>query len=326
MLGETSLQGTASVRGVSVLFSIEIRPLEDSVISKVHADVRGPLPPVVSASPSSAPESNWTVPATGPSGETRPATLPRRASQSSANGFNQYFIPPPSPSKILVMPGQIQVERYTPDPTATRQPRQQTISLAEQAPMPVNQPWSLARQTSLPLLAVQDPAKQAIVKRKLSVSGLAGDVLDVLEIPDLSNVHKGMFQQDDRGKSSTPVIKREASQEKPSIPIPILPIPLPSKRFKKNPGSRAVLIPVEQLPVFALPPLPTIDDADLVKKVFTHQSLSVKVRGQFEEPIDYPARHYEKLEHVGDSILGMIVTTWLHETRPRLTCGSATVS
>lgn len=35
---------------------------------------------------------------------------------------------------------------------------------------------------------------------------------------------------------------------------------------------------------------------------------------------------YEKLEHVGDSILGMVITTWLHETKPLLTIGTATVS
>ena len=64
---------------------------------------------------------------------------------------------------------------------------------------------------------------------------------------------------------------------------------------------------------------------DLLKQVFSHQSLFERVRGRFEEPVDKPAKHYEKLEHVGDSILGSMVTTWLHETRPRLTPGSATV-
>jgi ribonuclease-3 len=131
---------------------------------------------------------------------------------------------------------------------------------------------------------------------------------------------------------SLPRIKREPSSA-PSIasttsalPIPILPTPLPSKRFKKNPTSRAVLVPVEQLPTVPLPPLPTIEDPELLKHVFTHSSLFEKVRGKFEDPVDQPAKHYEKLEHVGDSILGMVVTTWLHETKPRLTCGTATVS
>ncbi|WWD22380.1 hypothetical protein CI109_106871 [Kwoniella shandongensis] len=140
-----------------------------------------------------------------------------------------------------------------------------------------------------------------------------------------------VLEASERSRVSTPsvVIKRErapssAPDIKPSIPIPILPLPLPSKRFKKDAKSRALLIPVEQLPVFPLPPLPTVDDPDLVQQVFSHQSLFEKVKGRFEDPIDCPAKHYEKLEHVGDSILGMVVTTWLHETKPRLTIGTAT--
>lgn len=108
--------------------------------------------------------------------------------------------------------------------------------------------------------------------------------------------------------------------------IPVLPAPLPSKRAKKNGTWRTVLLPVNQLPVFALPPLPPILDEEITKQVFTHSSLFRRQHGVFEEPDGQDAKHYEKLEHVGDSILGMIVTTWLHELRPGLTCGSATVS
>lgn len=108
--------------------------------------------------------------------------------------------------------------------------------------------------------------------------------------------------------------------------IPILPTPLPSKRFKKGALTKSLLIPVEQLPVFALPPLPIITDPTLELQVFQHQSMFPKSKGRFEDPEDDPAMHYEKLEHVGDSILGMIVTTWLQETKPNLTCGTASVS
>ncbi|WWC85763.1 uncharacterized protein L201_000629 [Kwoniella dendrophila CBS 6074] len=105
--------------------------------------------------------------------------------------------------------------------------------------------------------------------------------------------------------------------------IQILPLPLPSKRFKKNP-SKALLIPVEQLPVYALPPMPYIDNPELLEQVFTHKSLYGVSRGKFEDSPEDPSRDYEKLEHVGDSILGVIVTTWLHETKPNLTIGTAT--
>jgi len=114
-------------------------------------------------------------------------------------------------------------------------------------------------------------------------------------------------------------------QSEPRI-IPILPTPLPSKRFKKGAQSRASLVPVEQLPVFPLPPLPVISDPILEKQVFTHQSCFPRRKWRFEDPEEDPTLDYEKLEHVGDSILGMVVTTWLHELKPRLTCGRASVS
>jgi len=108
--------------------------------------------------------------------------------------------------------------------------------------------------------------------------------------------------------------------------IPILPTPLPSKRFKKGSQARASLVPVEQLPVFPLPPLPVISDPILEKQVFTHQSCFPRRKWRFEDPEEDPSLDYEKLEHVGDSILGMVVTTWLHELKPRLTCGRASVN
>lgn len=106
----------------------------------------------------------------------------------------------------------------------------------------------------------------------------------------------------------------------------MLSIPLPSRRFNKDNTRRATLFPVEQLPVFALPPLPEIKDEAALKQIFTHLSLFQKVKYKFEDPEDDLAKHYEKIEHVGDSILGMIVTTWLHEIKPGLTPGTATVS
>jgi ribonuclease-3 len=106
----------------------------------------------------------------------------------------------------------------------------------------------------------------------------------------------------------------------------MLAIPLPSRRFNKDSTRRATLFPVEQLPVFALPPLPEIKDEAALKQVFTHLSLFQKVKYKFEDPEDDLPKHYEKIEHVGDSLLGMIVTTWLHEIKPGLTPGTATVS
>lgn len=117
-----------------------------------------------------------------------------------------------------------------------------------------------------------------------------------------------------------------STDTKPLLPIALLPLPLPSKRFKKSASSKAVLIPVEQLPVYPLPPPPPIRDASLAKQVFIHSSCFPKTRSRFEDAAERPTEHYEKLEHVGDSILGMVVTTWLHEVKPGLSCGTASVS
>jgi dsRNA-specific ribonuclease len=136
-------------------------------------------------------------------------------------------------------------------------------------------------------------------------------------------------QAEQSGSSSNPAPTETSTvlttTEQPRI-IPTLPTPLPSKRFKKGSQARASLVPVEQLPVFPLPPLPVITDPALEKQVFTHQSCFPRRKWRFEDPEDDPSLDYEKLEHVGDSILGMVVTTWLHELKPRLTCGRASVS
>ncbi len=108
--------------------------------------------------------------------------------------------------------------------------------------------------------------------------------------------------------------------------VPLLSAPIPSKRFRRNPLRKGTLLPIEQIPPYPLPPLPIIDNPALLKQVFTHQSLFKHVKGKFEDTEDDLPKHYEKLEHVGDSLLGMVVTTWLHEIKPGLTPGTATVS
>lgn len=113
----------------------------------------------------------------------------------------------------------------------------------------------------------------------------------------------------------------------------LLQLPLPSRRQTRRATGAGVLIPVERLPLLPLPPLPPILDAKVEKVVFSHQSLFPRDAGVFEYPVairdgDWHGGvpHYEKLEHVGDAILGGVVTTWLHRCWPGLTCGTATVS
>ncbi|OCF40079.1 hypothetical protein I317_06092 [Kwoniella heveanensis CBS 569] len=197
----------------------------------------------------------------------------------------------------------------------------------------------LAPSPSPPLEIYQfPPTPQSRVIRRRNFGGARSRLSSVR--PSLASLGKRKAEDDHYGNGQAATLIRHDPQApsrlkeersgsvnsdlKPSVPIPILPIPLPSKRFKKRPTSKAVLIPVEQLPVFPLPPLPAIEDPDLLKQVFTHQSLFERARGRFEDPIGSPTKHYEKLEHVGDAILGFVVTTWLHENRPRLTIGTAT--
>jgi hypothetical protein len=143
--------------------------------------------------------------------------------------------------------------------------------------------------------------------------------------PSSPSLGKRSFDRVAGSPKSVPSTVDTTSSTEPRI-IPILPTPLPSKRFKKGSQARASLVPVEQLPVFPLPPLPVISDPVLEKQVFTHQSCFPRRKWRFEDPEEDPSLDYEKLEHVGDSILGMVVTTWLHELKPRLTCGRASVS
>lgn len=175
-------------------------------------------------------------------------------------------------------------------------------------------PKSGGSQTSTTLSIPSVPSRTALGKRKAS---------DEISTP---MIRMGSTARSDRALSTFSAAPTSTTIDtKPLLPVPMLPLPLPSKRFKKSASSKAVLIPVEQLPVYPLPPLPPIRDAALAKQVFIHSSCFPKTRGRFEDSPEKPTEHYEKLEHVGDSILGMVVTAWLHEIKPGLSCGTASV-
>lgn len=81
-----------------------------------------------------------------------------------------------------------------------------------------------------------------------------------------------------------------------------------------------------QIPVFPLPPLPPITDPILSRTALTHPSQHQGHRRPFDlEGTDRP-EDYEKLEHVGDALLGSVVTLLLHDLYPDLDPGAATVS
>ncbi|WWC66881.1 uncharacterized protein I206_100788 [Kwoniella pini CBS 10737] len=220
------------------------------------------------------------------------------AQTSKPNSVNQPFQRP-------ILPRPVKIESYTP----------------RRGPVyPFSQTGNeIQEDTSMVKLNGRLPHSGGLVPSSLGKRKAESEIPEDMDNTSRPNDgHLTLSTSENGGSTSSSV------DTKPNIPIPILPIPLPSKRFKKRPTAKALLIPVEQLPVFALPPMPPIEDPDLLKQVFTHQSLFERAKGQFEDPIDNPSKHYEKLEHVGDSILGMIVTTWLHESRPNLTIGTAT--
>lgn len=64
---------------------------------------------------------------------------------------------------------------------------------------------------------------------------------------------------------------------------------------------RFTLPPIPDLP---FPPAPRIVDAQLERQVFTHSSLLKKRRQASSLSLDEPIEDNEKLEHVGDSIIG----------------------
>jgi len=236
----------------------------------------------------------------------------------SEHPLNQLFIPPNHLSRLgATSSPNIQLGRKFRSSSEQHQ-----LAVIPITAHPVNEVWSFdtQRMPPPPISKITDPngsrSGTVLGKRKESSTQALSVSTHSEESGDMTFIQPSLRQT--RGISII-------SMRNPAEPIPILPTPIPSRRFKKHQTSRQVLIPVEQLPVFALPPLPVIPDAKLLKQVFTHQSLFEYGRGKFEETENQPAEHYEKLEHVGDSILGVAVTTWLHEIRPNLTCGTATV-
>ncbi|KAH9059196.1 ribonuclease III domain-containing protein [Lactarius vividus] len=72
-----------------------------------------------------------------------------------------------------------------------------------------------------------------------------------------------------------------------------------------------------------LPPLPTISSVRLLRQVFTHSSMSAGPRKgfEFEAPHDDPMRDNEGLAHIGDGVLGLVVTDLIQGRYPRLHVG-----
>ncbi|KAA1466570.1 ribonuclease III [Dentipellis sp. KUC8613] len=73
-----------------------------------------------------------------------------------------------------------------------------------------------------------------------------------------------------------------------------------------------------------LPPLPAIEHHELRLRVFTHRSFAARPTHVFEDSPEDPSPDNEVLEHLGDQVLGLIVTELLQELHPYLRVGPST--
>ncbi|RSH90998.1 hypothetical protein EHS25_010174 [Saitozyma podzolica] len=78
-------------------------------------------------------------------------------------------------------------------------------------------------------------------------------------------------------------------------------------------------------PTLPLPPLPPITDPYLRRLAFTHASIHNLPRRSHDLGTNEVVEDYEKMEHVGDALLGSVVTVLLHDLYPGLREGPATM-
>ncbi|KAF8076702.1 ribonuclease III domain-containing protein [Lyophyllum atratum] len=72
------------------------------------------------------------------------------------------------------------------------------------------------------------------------------------------------------------------------------------------------------------PDLPVINDRAIEQQVFTHRSLYARPTHIFEDHLNDPSPDNEKFEHLGDSVLGLSVTSLMMQMYPGLRVGPST--
>ncbi|KIK96400.1 hypothetical protein PAXRUDRAFT_825965 [Paxillus rubicundulus Ve08.2h10] len=72
------------------------------------------------------------------------------------------------------------------------------------------------------------------------------------------------------------------------------------------------------------PPLPPIYDEQIRTQMITHRSFYARPNHVFEDHPDDPSPDNERFEHLGDSVLGLVVTGLLIEMYPHLRVGPST--
>ncbi|GAA5894172.1 hypothetical protein JCM6882_007594 [Rhodosporidiobolus microsporus] len=92
--------------------------------------------------------------------------------------------------------------------------------------------------------------------------------------------------------------------------------------YKTAASDAARVALVTAIPAMPLPPLPSLR-SDLWK---VHSSYRGGTHWEFELPEGEQPLDYERLEHVGDALLGAEVTLLIHELYPRLSVGARTAA
>ncbi|EMD40524.1 hypothetical protein CERSUDRAFT_130444 [Gelatoporia subvermispora B] len=72
-----------------------------------------------------------------------------------------------------------------------------------------------------------------------------------------------------------------------------------------------------------VPPLPEIQDEAIRTQIFTHRSFYARPTHLFEDLPDDPSPDNEKLEHLGDSVLNLVVTGLLRQVYPCIRVGAS---
>ncbi|KZV69890.1 ribonuclease III [Peniophora sp. CONT] len=73
-----------------------------------------------------------------------------------------------------------------------------------------------------------------------------------------------------------------------------------------------------------LPPLPELANEEMYNRVFTHRSLYARPTHVFEDSPQDPSPDNEMLEHLGDQVLGLVITDLIQELYPYLRVGPST--
>ncbi|OCH96019.1 ribonuclease III [Obba rivulosa] len=72
-----------------------------------------------------------------------------------------------------------------------------------------------------------------------------------------------------------------------------------------------------------IPPLPEIRSKAIYEQIFTHRSFYARPTHIFEDSPDDPSPDNEKLEHLGDSVLSLVVTGLLRHVYPCIRVGAS---